>query len=494
MQQHPGRFHPISSLQKLLQKQYQNRLRQIEQNLEQQATSLPAIAPWTQHLTQVLLLGIAIGAGWSVLARVDVVVNAEGKLEPVSQSQVIQAKSGGTVTAVLVQEGDPVEQGQLLLQLDKTALYNQLQALLMQRKQLVEETAVLRLSRQNQSLATLQEHAPQLSPELVSRIQTRMLLVAKMTGDPSGLDAEQRQRYVLFQQQLRDRQSINQLSNSGLQAQISAIDTQLAQTNFQLGVEQELLTRLQPLLDEGAISRTDYLRRVVDVNALQNQSNQHQLQKRQLEISRVQTDVAASSLETDIQQELQRQLATLDADFDATIKENQRQLIQITAQINQIETDLKNQDLRAPIDGVVFDLGPKLPGVVTQSGQTLLNVVPDEALIVRVNVLNSDIANIRVGMSVDVRVSAYPFTEYGSIPGTVTQIGSEALSLEGQGQQTVFPVEVRLDQQFLERGNQRFSLNPGMSAVALIRVRQRAPISYVTEELIKAFDGMRTVR
>jgi hemolysin D len=114
---------------------------------------------------------------------------------------------------------------------------------------------------------------------------------------------------------------------------------------------------------------------------------------------------------------------------------------------------------------------------------------------VRVQVANADIANIREGMPVDVRVDAYPFTEYGAVTGVVTKVGSEAVSLSNQpGGPTVFPVEVRLEQQFLERGNERHTLLPGMSLAANIQVRERAPISYVAEELIKAFDSMQSVR
>jgi HlyD family secretion protein len=132
---------------------------------------------------------------------------------------------------------------------------------------------------------------------------------------------------------------------------------------------------------------------------------------------------------------------------------------------------------------------------VAQPGQTLLQVVPDESLTARVQVANADIANIRIGMPVDIRVDAYPFTEYGSVKGVVSKVGSEAVRLSEQVPgATIFPVEVRLERQFLERKSERLSLTPGMSLAAMIKVRQRAPISYVTEEITKAFDGVQSVR
>ncbi|NJP09707.1 MAG: HlyD family type I secretion periplasmic adaptor subunit [Leptolyngbyaceae cyanobacterium RU_5_1] len=479
-----------------LQTRFQKTLERVEQDLEMKATGLPSVAPWTQRLTQVILVGIAAGVGWSIVARVDVVVNASGKLEPLSQSQVIQSRVGGNVTAVLVREGEPVKQGQLMMQLDKTSLHHQLHALLMQREQLVKEIAVLRLANQGQSLDTLSPKSKVgIPPELLNRVQTRLLLVAQLTGDPSRLSPEQRHRYELFQQQLSDRHSITRLQESTVQAQIAESEARIAQTQFQLQTEQELLARLTPLVEQGAISRVTLLQRKVGVSDLQKQLTQNSLQKRQLQIGQTQAQVEEGKLLNETQLDLQRQLAELDAEFDATIKENQRQLIQVTSQLNQVKLDLKSQDLRAPVDGVVFNLGPKLPGAVAQPGKTLLQVVPSEALTAQVRVANADIANIRVGTPVDVRIDAYPFTEYGAIKGVISKVGSEAIKVEEQNAgSTVFPVEVRLDRQFLERRAERLPLTPGMSLVAMIKIRQRAPISYVTEEITKAFDGIKAVR
>jgi HlyD family secretion protein len=478
-----------------LQARLRSKLNQFEEDLEVKAISLPTVAPWTKRITQVILVGLAAGAGWAVLARVDVVVNASGKLEPLSQSQVIQSRAGGVVTAVLVQEGQPVKQGQLLLQLDKTALYNRLQELVMQRNRLVNEIAVLRIAQQGKPLETLGKARAEISPELMNQVQTRMLLVAQLTGDPSNLAPEQRQRYELFLQQLRDRRSLSRLQESSIQTQVGETDAQIAQTKFQLKTEQELVGRLKPLVEQGAIPRVTLLQRRVNVSELQSQLTKNHLQKQQLAIGQVQNRVEEGKFLTEAEQDLQRQLAELDAKFNSTIKESQHELIEINAKLAQVQLDLKNQDLRAPTDGLVFELGPKLPGVLSQPGQTLLRVVPNEALIAQVQVANADIANIRVGMPVETRIDAYPFTEFGSVKGVVSKVGSEAIKTNEQGTgQTVFPVEVRLDRQFLERKSERFSLTPGMSLVGMIKVRQRAPISYVTEEITKAFDGLKSVR
>ena len=472
----------------------QTAIEKVEQNMELGGLNLPQPAAWTKRLIFVILLGLTAAGTWSVVARVDVVVAAQGKLEPLSQSQAVQSKIGGVVKVVAVREGQRVKQGQLLLQLDKAELQNQLQTLLVQREQFLTEMAVLRQATQGVSASALIQSGANISPELINRVETRSLLVAQISGDPSSLSPEQLQRYNLFQQQLQDRLAINDLQGSSLQAQVASTESQLSQTEFQRDVEQKLVSQLQPLLEQGAISRTDFLKRVIDVNALQSQANQGDLQKNQLQLNQVQAQVQTRQQIGADYQNLQSQLAALDAEFDATIKNNQRQLIQVTSQLNQIQLNLKDQDIHAPADGIVFNLGPKLPGMVAQPGQVLLQVVPSENLTARVQVANIDIANIRQGMPVDVRIDAYPFTEFGAVKGTVSQIGNEVMKSEQTPGPGGFPVEVQIDQQFLANRSKPLTLTPGMTLIANIKVRSRAPISYVADELIRAFDGMQSIR
>lgn len=480
-------FNPL----RVLQNHHESVVQQIEEEANGGALSLPQPAVWVERITQIMLLGITATGIWSVVARVDVVVAARGKLEPISQTQVVQSRVGGVVTSVMVREGETVKKGQLLMQLDKTPIYDQLETLSEQRGQIIQEVAALRMARQGEFSAATGE----LPPELKNQIQERSLLVSQLSGSPVGLAPDQQQRYALFQQQLNNQLSINQLQTSNLNAQIATTNSQAAQTEYQLQVEQGLLNKLQPLAEAGAIARADVMKRAVDVSALQSQINQANLQKSQLQLSQQQAQVETQRVQATAYQEVQQQLASLDSQVDSTVKTNERQLLQISSQLKQIQHDLESQDLRAPANGIVVNLVHKLPGVVAQPAQVLLQVVPSESLIARIQVANADIANLQEGMTVDVRIDAYPFTEFGAVKGTVTKISREALPASEQlPGQTVFPIEVKLKTQSLDRQGKPLSLVPGMTVGANIKVRSRAPISYVADELIKAWDSLRSTR
>jgi HlyD family secretion protein len=138
-------------------------------------------------------------------------------------------------------------------------------------------------------------------------------------------------------------------------------------------------------------------------------------------------------------------------------------------------------------------LEAKIPGAVTQPGQPIMQVTPDEALTVRLQVANADIANLRPGLPVDIRVDAYPITEFGSLRGSVTQVGSDAVASENASQPSFFPVEVQIDPLSLQpQGDgKELTLTPGMTVTGNVKTGQRSPISFVAEQILRAIDELK---
>lgn len=474
-----------------LRKRVNTGVEQVQEKLDSPAVDLLPRTRVVQWILWSMIGGCTIGFAWSLLARIDVVVAARGKLEPESSSQPVQSRAGGVVTAVLVQEGQAVEEGQLLMQLDKTQLLNQLEGLSRQRAPLVQKIAVLRVVRQGQSPQVLQSIA--LPPELASRIQDRGLLVAQLTGNPAGLDALEQQRYDLFQQQVRDRQAVNTLQARALATQQVGTTSDITTTTAQLRAQQAQLSRLTALVRAGGISQADYMNRVAQVNALQNQLTQQRVQQQQTTLDWMQSGVEGRQSVRDLYQQTQAELAQLDRDIDASVEQDVKQVEQIDSQMEQLKTDLATQDLRAPVDGWVLSLEAKIPGAVTQPGQPIMQVTPDEALTVRLQVANADIANLRPGLPVDIRVDAYPITEFGSLQGSVTQVGSDAVASENASQPSFFPVEVQIDPLSLQpQGDgKELTLTPGMTVTGNVKTGQRSPISFVAEQILRAIDELK---
>ena len=97
-------------------------------------------------------------------------------------------------------------------------------------------------------------------------------------------------------------------------------------------------------------------------------------------------------------------------------------------------------------------------------------------------------------MDVEVRVSAYPFTQFGSIKGKLTLLGREAIPGDQINPEPRFPVIVGLENQYLERRGKKYMISAGQTVVANFVVRNKPVISLLTDSVEKAFDSLRGIK
>ena len=183
--------------------------------------------------------------------------------------------------------------------------------------------------------------------------------------------------------------------------------------------------------------------------------------------------------------------------------EKRRQTAQVDQQIAQLKTELADvnrrlvesrvtiryQQLKSPVEGVVFDLKPTARGFTAQSTQTVMKIVPIASLEAKVEVPSNKIGFVQVPvgctnnqnmcMNADISIDSFPSTDFGVLKGKVTRIGSDALEpgLQEQRQELSYPVTIRLDDQELKLKNgSTLPLQVGMSLTANIKLRK---VSYL---------------
>jgi hemolysin D len=143
------------------------------------------------------------------------------------------------------------------------------------------------------------------------------------------------------------------------------------------------------------------------------------------------------------------------------------------------------QRLMSPIDGVVQQLAVHTVGGVVTPAQQLLIVVPREHPVeVEAQVENKDIGFVKEGQSVEVKIEAFPFTLYGTIPGHVLTVSHDAAPLEKVG--LVYLTRVSLDRSTVHVDGNRMNLSPGMAVTVEIKTGQRRIIEYVLSPLLKS--------
>jgi HlyD family secretion protein len=180
-----------------------------------------------------------------------------------------------------------------------------------------------------------------------------------------------------------------------------------------------------------------------------------------------------------------RQIALLDQQM-AQLK---TELADLNGRLVETMVTLRYQQLKSPVDGVVFDLKPTSRGFTAQSTQTVMKVVPLVSLEAKVEVPSNKIGFVRVPprcpetldacMEADISIDSFPSSDFGVLKGKVTRIGSDALEPDPQEQrqELSFPVTIQLDDQQLKlKTGASLPLQVGMSLTANIKLRK---VSYL---------------
>jgi len=243
------------------------------------------------------------------------------------------------------------------------------------------------------------------------------------------------------QQQLRLKQvELNRYLN------LNDTEQQVLRRNLEL--ENQILRRLESLQKNGATSELQYLQQRNKVREVEGEIEKNAVDRL-------------------------RQTAIL----EQSIQQLQGELADLRSKLTELTINIRYQDLRSPVDGVVFDLKPKGQGFVAQTSEPVMKIVPFSALQAKVEIDSSDIGFVRVGRPAEISIDSFPSTDFGVLQGTLGSIGSDALPPDQLKQTYRFPATVRLNsQQFRLRSGQVLPLQVGMSLTANIKLRK---VSYL---------------
>jgi len=209
---------------------------------------------------------------------------------------------------------------------------------------------------------------------------------------------------------------------------------------------------------------------------------------RQLELAGAESELRLLSQQNTVE-ETRGRLMTTKADGFRQLSQLDQQLAELKSRLAEVRVTLRYQQLKSPVDGVVFDLQPTASGFTAQSTQTVMKVVPFGALEAKVEVPSNKIGFVKIPvgcpkqladcMNADISIDSYPSTDFGVIEGKVTSIASDALApdQQEQRQEYSFPVTIQLNKQLLElKSGSELPLQVGMSLTANIKLRK---VSYL---------------
>ena len=165
--------------------------------------------------------------------------------------------------------------------------------------------------------------------------------------------------------------------------------------------------------------------------------------------------------------------------LDQQVKVINSEILDLKAKSTEALVKLKYKTIIAPLDGIIFDLKPRVSGFVAQSSQPIMKIVPFDKLEADVKIPSSKIGFVRVGMPAEISIDSYPANDFGSLNGEVKSIGSDVMENENSPNQRelFFPASINLENQNLVLNNGNIlPLQVGMTLTANIKLRR---VSYL---------------
>jgi hemolysin D len=405
------------------------------------------VSPTARATAWVLLGGLALVILWLCLGRLDIVASAPGRLIPASGVKLVQPATAGIVHAIHVEDGQRVRAGQTLIELDPTISSADTEEA---RKGL--ETAQLAAARDKAVLGALDGHgfAFTAPPGTAADIaETSRSLARSKLAEIEASSA----------QHAADRQAAV-AARAEAQSQLAKLDQTIPLVDQEVDAYEKLLAKgFAPRLKVIEIRR-ERLGIVRDkATAVET------TRKADAQIAESGSALAMDRAQAraELLDDLARNEAEARARGQELIKSRQRSGM---------------HSLVAPVDGVVTQLAVHTVGGVVEATKPVMVVVPlGERLVVEAKLRNRDAGFVRVGQPAAVKFDAFPFTRYGTIPGTIREISSDAVADPKLG--LVYVARIALARETIDRDGEAVALTPGMSATVDIRTGRRSIASYL---------------
>ncbi|MBN8774271.1 MAG: hemolysin secretion protein D [Thiobacillus sp. 63-78] len=391
---------------------------------------------------------------WAVFGRIDVVATAVGKIIPNDRTKLIQPVETAVVKAILVRDGQAVEPGQLLIELDATSA-----AADSDRLRSEALTAQLEALRAQALLSALERGAPpRLEP--LAGVEADRLLAEQ--SQAAGQYAEYQARQLQLQAEIARRR-----------AELQTTREQVGKLEQTVPIARQRAQDYRKLMQEKFMSRHGYLER------------------EQARIEQEQDLAGSRSHVVEIRAQLveaQRQQTTLEA---GTRRQLLDQLNQASQKAVSLEQELikaarrsRLMHLTAPVAGTVQQLAVSTVGGVVTPAQPLMVIVPKENVLeVEAMLPNKDIGFVNPGQEAEVKVETFPFTKYGTLHGTITQVSSDAIQDEKLG--LIYSTRVKLARDTIRVENKTVRLSPGMAVTVEVKTGTRRVIEYFLSPLMQ---------
>lgn len=375
---------------------------------------------------------------WMYFAKLDIVVNAQGTVISSARLQVIEHFEGGRVDKIHVRAGQTVKKADVLIELSPLQSQSEYSVSLDNVAALTARLSRLTAEYDGKNALKLPKEISDDFPEIV-RSERRLL----------------KERQAQYKSQLLQRRS----DINSAKARLDAAKTS----------------------NVAAIEELNIMRRLVERGL-------------EAEISLVRADKAAAEANSALINARQ-DLDKAEAAFAGYMQEMQAAVLtELTKVRGELATAVggsavmadraERTAIRAPIDGVINRVLVSTEGGTVKAGERVVEMVPsDSSMVIEAKVSPNDIGFVRASQAALVKLTTYDSSVFGALEGNISVVGSDSIT-EEKGDQ-YYLVKIELTKTFLEKGDMRLQLRPGMIAQVDIITGKRRIYEYVFSPVTK---------
>ncbi|PSJ56096.1 HlyD family type I secretion periplasmic adaptor subunit [Pseudaminobacter soli (ex Li et al. 2025)] len=376
-----------------------------------------------------------------------------------SKRKTVSHFEGGVLSRVVVQEGDQVAAGQLLVKLEDTRARADLQGLESRRIGLIAKLARLR--------------AEQAGAEAINFPDE-----FGGGGDAAISDAMVAERaYFQKRRESKDGRSGVQLTTIEEFAERSKFLTiQLEAVDRQINLINEQRTAIATLVGKGFAQRSKLIEIEARLSELAASRGELAGQRAQAVKAKAGAELTLTGIERDFQSDIAGEITTA-----------RLELADVEEKIVAAKDVLRRLEIRSPQAGIVTNIRVRTPGSAVTPGEALLDIVPEsEPLLIEMHVSTRDIASIAVGSQAQIRLTAYNQRSHLPVAGKVTYVAADQ-SVDEKSNAAYFVARAQVDPDSLA-ANPDMRLYPGMPAEVLIVHKPRRAIDYLVSPVADSFN------
>ncbi|WP_345974273.1 HlyD family type I secretion periplasmic adaptor subunit [Sulfurimonas sp. HSL3-7] len=388
---------------------------------------------------------------WASFAQIDEIVRGEGEIIPSSENQMIQNLEGGIVEEILVNEGEHVEVGQLLVKIDN------------QKSESSFSSNEIKANALEARIIRLQAEASGRNFEVNASVRECM----------KELIANEESLYRTNMQQLNSKITTLKEQLVQRQQELSEAKTHKVHLKSSLAMITKEIRMTKPMVAKGVRSKVDFLKLQREGNEIEERYNAVDLSIPRLE-----------SAIKEVQSKIEESKFLFQSEAKSALNEAVAELRGIRATSTALEDQVKRTLVRSPMKGIVQTLYVHTVGGVIKPGADIVEIVPsDQTLLVEVKIKPSDIAFIYYGQKAIAKFSAYDFSIYGGLEGKVVHISADTIT--DQNDNTFYTIRIKTDKNYIGDESKPLKIIPGMTVNVDIITGKKSVMDYILKPILK---------